>query len=103
MATSLEQRNYVATDADIDHLAGDMLTAQGLFDTVPRIYLRSVVATTIDELGAPQRARAGKVVKIDEAEQARQMEALEKVLGRFYPRVVAKMSDNLPAGKDRAK
>lgn len=103
MATSLEQRNYIATETDIDHLAADMLGAQGLLDTVPRLYLRSVVATTIHELDAPQRVRAGKVEKIDEAEQARQHAALEKVLGLFYPRIVTKMSDHLPTGKGRAE
>lgn len=102
MASTLEQRNYVATPNDIDNLAGDMLTAQGLLDTVPRLYLRATVATTIHELDAPQRVRSAKVQKIDEAEQARQLAALEKVIGIFYPRVVAKMSDNLPV-KDRAK
>jgi hypothetical protein len=102
MAT-LESRNYVATDADIDHLAGEMFAAQGHLDTVPRIYLRSTVATTIHELGETIRMRMGKVEKIDEAEQTRQLEAFEKVIARFYPRVVKKMSEGLPATKDRAK
>lgn len=102
MTSTLEQRNYVATPADIGHMAGDMMTAQGLLDTVPRLYLRATVATTIHELDAPQRARSAKVQKIDEAEQARQLAALEKVIGIFYPAVVEKMSVNLPV-KDRAK
>lgn len=102
MTTSLEQRSFIATDADIDRMAGEMLGAQGLLDTVPRLYLRATTATTIHALGAPQRVRAGKVEKIDEAEKTRQLAALEKVIAQFYPRVVAKMSENLPTGKTRA-
>lgn len=101
--STLESRNYVATDADIDHLADEMYTAQNHLDTVPRVYLRSTVATTIHELGEPVRMRMGKTEKIDEAEQTRQMAAFEKVIARFYPRVVERMSKNLPATKDRAK
>lgn len=102
MASTLEQRNYVATEHDIDRLADDMLTAKGHLDTVPRLYLRAVAATTIHGLGAPIRVRSGKVEKIDEAEQTRQLAELEKTIGLFHPRVVAKMSVNLPS-KDRAK
>lgn len=102
MATSLEQRNYIATDADISSLTGEILSAQFTLDSGPRRYLRAVVATTIHELDAPQRVRSGKVEKIDEAEQTRQLAALEKVLGRFYPIIVKAASENLPAGKARA-
>lgn len=100
--SNLEARNYVATENDIDRLANDVLSAQGHLDTLPRVYLRAVVATTIHELGASIRARAGKVEKINDEEQTRQLAALEKVLVLFYPRIVAKMSEGLPAGKTRA-
>ena len=99
---NLESRNYVATEADIDRLAGEIFSAQGHLDTVPRMYLRAVVATTIHELGAAIRVRAGKVERINEEAQARELEALEKVVALFYPRVVAKMSEGLPPGKTRA-
>jgi len=106
MATSLEQRNYIVNlekPDDIDGLADSIFTAQGHLDTVPRLYLRAIVATTIHELGAPIRVRAGKVERIDEAEQVKQLAALDKVIGVFYPRVVAKASAELPTGKGRAK
>lgn len=99
---TLEQRNYVATEADIENLAGEMLTAQFTAESGPRRYLRCVVATTIDALGAPQRARNGKVERIDDEEKVRQLGALEAVLGKFYPAVVKASSADLPSGKARA-
>lgn len=100
---NLEARNYLATDADISNLASGMRESQSATDTIPRTYLRAVIAVTIEALGAEQRQRNGKVVKLDEDEQARQLEALEKTLARFYPLVVKRYNDGLPPGPKRAE
>jgi hypothetical protein len=101
--STLESRNYVATDADIIGLAGGMLKGQSATDSLPREYLRATIATTIAGLDAPQRARFGKVVKIDAAEQTRQLGELEKVIARFYPLVLKKYQDETPPGPKRAE
>lgn len=101
--TTLESRDYLATDADIISLAGGMLAGQTATDTIPRQYLRATVAVTIAALDAPQRQRSGKVVKIDEEEQARQLAALEKIIARFYPLVLKKYNDETPPGPKRAE
>lgn len=102
--TTLEARDYVATDADITNLASGMLAGQSATTTIPREYLRATVATTIAALGAPQRARFGKVLKIDEDEQTRQLGELEKVIARFYPLVLKKYQDEVPQqGPKRAE
>lgn len=98
--STLEARSYLATDADIASLTGEILSAQLMMDSGPRRYLRCVVAVTIDDLGAKQRVNSAKVKKIDEAEQTRQLGALEKTLGRFYPIIVKAASENLPPGKE---
>jgi hypothetical protein len=104
MTSTLETRLYVGTEADATQLANAMLTALDTSTTVPREYLRMTVATTIHALDAPQRQRSGKVVKIDGEEQTRQLAALEKVIERFYPAVVKRASEDLPAGTaNRAK
>lgn len=104
MTTStLESRDYVATDADITHLAAGMLLGQTATDTLPRKYLRAIIATTIHALDAPQRQRSGKVVKLSDEDQARQLGELEKVIARFYPLIVAKYQAELPAGPGRAE
>lgn len=100
---NLEARNYVATDADIDDLAESMRLGQSATDTIPRVYLRAMLATTIHALGAPLRQRAAKVAKVDEPEQARQSAELEKTIERFYARVVAKYEAETPPGPKRAE
>jgi hypothetical protein len=96
MSTStLESRNYVAGKADATALASQMFDGQSATDTVPRMYLRAVVATTIHELEEPLRQRTGRVAKIDETEQARQSNALEKVIELLYPPVVAHYREKL--------
>lgn len=102
MASSLENRNYVATENDIAALAGGIISAQFTMESGPRRYLRCVIATTIHELDAAQRQRSGKPEKIDADEQSRQLAALEKILDRFYPIVVKAASEDLPPGKARA-
>lgn len=101
--TTLESRDYLATDTDITNLAGGMLDGQTATDTIPRQYLRCIVAVTIASLGAPQRLRSGKVTKIKEDEQARQLACLEKTLARFYPLIVARYQGGIPSGPARAK
>lgn len=101
--TTLESRSFIATDADIDGIVDGVLAAQESMDSGPRRYLRALTAVTIHELDAPQRVRAAKIEKTDEAEMARQLVAFDKVRDRFYARVVARASINLPVGKTRAK
>jgi hypothetical protein len=95
--STLESRNYVATDADIDTLADRMFTAQATAHSIPLAFLRATIATTIDALGAAQRARNGKPVKLSEEDQAAQLEAFGKVYERFYARVLEKAKKDLPA------
>jgi hypothetical protein len=95
--SNLETRLYVATDADIDSMADKMFSAQEAADTIPRQFLRATIATTIHELGADQRARSGKVLKLSDEDKAVQLAAFGKVYERFLARVTEKAKKDLPS------
>jgi hypothetical protein len=99
--STLEARNYVATAADAANLAAQMFEAREATDTVPRLYLRALVATTIHELGATQRQRAAKPVKINDEEQAQELAALDKVIDLLYPPILARYKEKLGAGRSK--
>ena len=101
--TTLENRNFIATPADIRTLAAARLAAAGALDTSGTSYLRAVVATTVAELGGEPRINATKrAAKLTAEGKAAQLAALQTVHERFYAIVTEVSSEGLPGGKAKA-
>lgn len=101
--TTLQSRDYIATDADIKELATARAKAVLTVGDTNRNYLRAIVGTTQDELDSSPRKNFGKAVKLKPEEQVEQLAALDAVHERFYAIVVEVNSEHLPPGKARAK
>jgi len=98
--TTLENRNYVATPADITALVrqhDEAMTAQG---TARATYLKALVATTQAELGSPVRQRGARAAKIAAEEIAKQVAAMEVVQQRFYAAVLQAIGEGPPAQRN---
>jgi hypothetical protein len=102
-ASTLEARNYVATDADIRELAKAHRSASIQIESVPLSYLRALAAVTITALGAAVRVRVGKPGKLTDEQKMTQLAALAKTNEHFYALVVEEESKDLPSGKGRAQ
>lgn len=90
--TTLESRGYVATEDDIRHIAGDVLDALSSASGRRLDYLKSLVGTTIHELGAESRSRASNHSrKLDDETRDQHLAVMEAVHLRFY-RVVEKVT-----------
>lgn len=101
--TSLETKGYVASDADIEALVKQVLSASQDVESGRATYLRSLVATTQNELGAKPRVRSsGKIPKLTPEQIEGQLAALAKTHARFYEHVVKVASADIPAGKTQA-
>lgn len=102
---TLESRGYVATDGDIHNLAAGLLEALSSADGSRRSYLRALIGTTQNELGAPARQRAvSHASKIkDEDVRAQHLAALEAVHERFYSIVMKVTADKLQVPEGRKK
>lgn len=101
--TTLENRNFVATPADIKALAAARLGAAGTVENTGTSYLRALVATTISELGSEPRVNASKrAPKLKAEDRAKQLAALQGVHERFYAIVTEVCSEGLPSGKAKA-
>lgn len=96
---SIESKGYIATPNDITALTQEILGAAQAMNGGKATYLRALIGTTVDELGAPVRAHAKKAGKLKQAEITAHLAALEAVHTRFYEAVVAAASDHLPTGK----
>lgn len=101
---SIESKGYLATPADIGALTKAILAGQSAAEHGKGTYLKSLVAVTTEELGAPARAHAMKAPRLKAEGVVLQLTALEAVHKRFYEAVVAAASEHLPPGKSgRAK
>lgn len=100
---TIESKGFIATPNDITALTRAILAGQQAAASGTGTYLKALVATTTDELGAPARAHAGKGKRLKQEQIAAHLAALEAVHARFYEAVVEGASDNLPPGKDKAR
>lgn len=96
-------RNFVASESAIEALTTSLLTAVAAAEGERRTYLRCLVGTTIDELGASQRVRMAAPGRLSEEEIAGQLAAFEKVNTRFYTAVIKAASAALPAGTEKPR
>lgn len=101
MAT-LESKGYIATETDIAALARSIITGSLQSESGRRDYLKVLLASTIDVLGAKPRLRQGRASKLDESEVLKQTEALEATHTRFYAIIVRETASVIPAGKDKS-
>lgn len=101
MAT-LESKGYIASDADIASLAKSIVSGQLMSEGGRRDYLKILLASTIDALGAKPKVRQGRPAKLDEPAMLKQTETLEATHTRFYAIIVRETASLIPAGKERA-
>jgi hypothetical protein len=90
--SDLEQKNYVASNEDIEVITQSALEASHLAGASRATYLRALVGTTQQQLGMAVAKRKGVPAPVDEAETKRQLEALEIVQERFYAAVIKVVS-----------
>lgn len=100
--TTLEQRHYVATDADMESSVVTLAAAITSADTERNVYLKALIGTTRDKLGLPPRERSGKPAKLSDEDTEKQLEALKSVHERLYAVVTRKWSELIPRGKGHA-
>jgi hypothetical protein len=93
---SLETRHFVATEADIEALVSIHDDALVSRDTARASYLKALTATTISELGAAIRLRAGKPAVLGADDIANHVAAFEKVHQRFYAVVLKAVGEGAP-------
>lgn len=87
--TSLENRDYVATPADIESLTRTLITAAFQDLQSRATYLKALVATAQAELGLPIRQRAARVsLELTAEDTKAQIAAVESVHARFYDAVL---------------
>lgn len=98
---NIETKGYIANEKDIGELTDDILTAGDTVSTGANWYLRALWATTVKELGAPQRVRTSKAAKLSPEAKAAQLGAITVVHERFYAVVVERARKKL--GKVPAK
>lgn len=96
---TLEQNNYVASDADIEAITQSSLEATNAAGATRATYLRALVGTTQQQLGIAVTRRRGVPPPMDPAETDRQLAALETVQERFYAAVMKAVSA-APIGDD---
>jgi hypothetical protein len=101
MAT-LEAKGYIASDADIASLAKAIISGSMQSEGGRRDYLKVLLASTIDALGAKPRARQGRPAKLDEPAVLKQSETLEATHTRFYAIILRETTALIPHGKERA-
>lgn len=101
---TLESKDYVANERDIEALVTDLLAhSQGMV-AGRSTYLKALIATTQHELGEAPRQRSAKTSgKLTDDEIAGQLAALEKTHERFYAVVMKTAGDKLPPGKEKAR
>lgn len=80
----LAARNYVATPADVERLAGEIIDGAQRSDLGRGTYLRALVATTQAELGSGPRQRAGKSSRLHASEVAEHLKAFQAMFTRFH-------------------
>jgi CHASE3 domain sensor protein len=102
---TIERKGYVATEADINTLSKSVYEADAQVSEGRTSYLRALVATTVNELGATPRLRAARTPKnkLTPDETAKQLDVLATVHERFYAVVTQVASDYIPGGKDKAQ
>jgi len=93
---TLESRHFVATEADIATLVSTHDDALNARDTARATYLKALVATTIAELGASVRLRAGKPAVLSPDDTSNHVAAFEKVHQRFYVVVLKSIGEGAP-------
>lgn len=86
--TDLEQKNYVASNEDIEAITQAALEASNLAGASRATYLRALVGTTQQQLGMVAGRRRGVPSPMDDTEMKRQLDALEIVQERFYAAVI---------------
>lgn len=92
--TTLESRDFIATESDIQDLTKRRISASKQLDNSSETYLKVLVATTQAELGSSPRQRQvrGEVAADDIPIQ---LAALEAVHTRFYAVVIATLQASL--------
>lgn len=93
---TIESKHYVATQADIEKLAGVIIDSDQKVTSCRGTYLKALVATTQHELGAPPRQRNGKSERLTEAEVAAHLKAFQTVSDRFYAVVMQVAKATVP-------
>lgn len=102
--TTLEQRHFVATDADIIEMADTFFDGVQAVNSMPGKYMNAVIGTAQHELDIKPRAAKGKPSKLEEQEIQRQLNGVNTVHDRLYEVFVKRIDSKLPkGGKDRAK
>lgn len=95
--------NFIASDDDIATLAKSVITGSLQADAGRKDYLKILLATTINALGAKPKARAARAGKVDEAETSRQLAALSETHNRFYTIIVRETGAVLDPGRGKAE
>lgn len=94
---TLEARSFVATPADVEALARQLIAGS----QVPATYLRALIATTQSELGVEPRQRSGKIGKIDADTIQLHLTTLESVHDRFYTIVLRVAQETYRGARER--
>lgn len=97
---TLESKSYVAQDEDIAALTQSLVDAQSTLGNGNTTYLRALIATAQQALGAQPRVRAGKIKKLDEASIAAHLAALTTVHDRFYAVVLRVCGADKPTQRE---
>ena len=98
---NLASKGFVASPSDISALTLSVISADRTAVDGRATYLKALVATTINELGAKARKNAAKAPKLKPDEVATQVGALAAVHERFYTAVIEAASKGI--GNARGK
>lgn len=94
---SLENKNYVATAADIESLTRAVVEAAQTGAEGRASYLRALIATTQVRLKAAPRRRQAAIPKLSAADTEVQLAALDAVHAHFYEHVKKAVRETLLA------
>ena len=93
---SLEKKQFIATDTDIEKLAASVIDADQTASENRGRYLKALVATTQRELGAEPRQRNGNGPRLNAEAVAAHLKAFQAVSDRFYAACVKVAQATVP-------
>lgn len=93
---SIETKQYIASDKDIETLAGEILDVDQAASSKRGIYFKAAIATTQAELKSPPRQRNVTAEKLSAAEIEEHLKAFEAVAERFHAAVVRVAEATVP-------
>lgn len=94
--SAIESRNYIATDSDIQKVAGDIIDGVQKIDSGRGTFLKMAVATTQSDLGSEPRLRNAKPKRLNDDEVVLHMKTFQAVAERFYDAVLAVARATVP-------